>query len=213
MHTIKQISIAIFLFFLCQTIIACDLTRVSRKSKVEEKQTLTYDEKKINKILETLKEQDSSKDLVNLLTIIVAFVAVAVSGIATYLNYKVFRGQSISSFRKNWNNNLIDTISEFIIISSNLFGSLKNGVLPSNFDSEIINLNKIYYSTTFKLHEIGVNDKGVNTLMYQIINLIISAKKTSTSTKTEDFYKLISELSNNANIIISDNWAKINKFK
>lgn len=204
----------VFIFiFLSQQVIAQDSINgiTGRLSNLESSSRI------INENLATLKyiisKDKESKDLSGLFTIIVAFSAVLVSILSAFLNYKVFKGQSISSYRKNWNNGLIDNTSEFIIISSNLFSSVKKGILPTNYESEIVSLNKLTHSIYFKFKEIGYTNDSINSSLTSILNSILISKKDPTVTSLEDFNKLVSDLSVGISQVLADNWKSIQKFK
>lgn len=168
--------------------------------------------KDLNEIKESIKAADDEKFTVGILTISVAFFAVLVSCLTGYLNYRAFKGQSISSFRKNWNNELITNVSEFLITSSAAFNSLKGGVKPVKFDEDILKLNKIKNVMFFKLKEIEVAEIIVYSAMGSIINQLLVTAKNDNATNASEFVQQTTALTEACSGLLAENWRIIKKF-
>lgn len=169
-------------------------------------------QKHLEIIQNKINELDSKNNSSNMGSLIIAFMAVVVSGLSTLLNYKVFKGQSISTFKKNWNNDLVETTSQFISTSTQLFSRLKRDILPPYYESEILNLNKIYYLTTLKLNEINISDNDLVSNMTDIIVLLEVTKKNTNEVSINNFKILTDNLLRATNKIINSNWQQISKF-
>lgn len=207
-------SIFIFIIILCFKESAIANDSLNEKSRfVGSSSSILIIEKKVDELSNTLKAQEVQKDNSTWTTSIIAILAVVVSLTSAFLNYFVLRGQSISLFRKNWNNSLIDDLKVFITNSTALFFSLKSGVLPTAYEAEISDLRKINHSVQFRLHEIDLSSYQITELMFEAITLIENAKKSPQNANPETFNNLVSNIVNEGNVLLRSNWKKIIKFK